>query len=52
LKRGKKYILFLLAKSLAIITIVRKSDDWVVSPASLSFSIDVLAFSELKTSAK
>lgn len=50
LKRGKIYILSLLAKSL--ITIVRQSDDWVVTPASLSFGIDVLAFGELKTSAK
>lgn len=35
-------ILFLLAQSLAIITVMRKSDDQIAISVSLSFSIDVL----------
>lgn len=45
-------MLFLLAKSWAIIIIVRKSDDWTVASASLFFSIGILVFSELKIFAK
>lgn len=45
-------ILFLLARSLVMITVVRKSDDWIVTPTSLSCSFDVLAFSELESSSK
>lgn len=42
----------MLAETLAIITIVRKSDDWIAASASLSFNVDVLAFSELKAFAE
>jgi len=38
----------LLAEILAVITTVRKSDDCTVASTSLSFSIDVLVFGELK----